>query len=93
MVGMIKPTNEMKRSPDGRVPTIGWGPWRKEWYSICSGHYLWNEECSICNVGRWVNVWRHAVGHVIYRVAPGVWRWWANREKMWWAGNGLWWKG
>lgn len=57
----------------------GWGPWRCDWYSICSHHRDHDPECKRCLTGRWVSHWAHAVGHLVYLSVPGVWRWWVNR--------------
>ncbi len=61
--------------------TKGWGPWKCDWYSVCSIHHPTrrNEHCKNCNTGKWINCWRHAAGHVIFKVAPDLWIWWANR--------------
>jgi len=31
--------------------------WKKEWYSICSRHYIYNRNCNLCQTGSWRNVW------------------------------------
>lgn len=58
------------------ITTKGWGPWRYDWYSCCSVHHPTrpSEACRNCNTGRWVNVWRQAVDHVVFKFAPGLWR-------------------
>lgn len=60
--------------------TRGRGPTKEEWYSICSRHRIYDSECKLCNVGRWVNVWRHACGGVVYAMCPWLWRKWVNRK-------------
>lgn len=32
-------------------------PFRKEWYSICSKHQNFNNNCEMCHVGYFANVW------------------------------------
>lgn len=59
----------------------GWGPLRRDWYSICSTHQTSNERCSRCAVGTWKNAWAAAIGRRVYTAFPGLWRWWANRRR------------
>lgn len=60
--------------------TRGWGPWGQEWYSICSKHMMHRHaDCGLCQKGRWVNVWATTCSSVVYRLAPKLWIWWANR--------------
>jgi hypothetical protein len=60
-------------------PVRGWGPWKSRWCSICSKHRDGDEHCNLCRTGSYRNVWRGAIGHVIYTVAPWLWQWWVNR--------------
>jgi hypothetical protein len=57
----------------------GFGPFRREWYSICSAHRNDDPGCKMCQTGRWVNVWRLWCSQVIYRMHKPTWIWWANR--------------
>lgn len=68
------------RAPS-RADTRGWGPWRQDWYSICSAHQHGGPEddCRLCRAGKWRNRWRHFLGHCVYKISPRLWRWWANR--------------
>lgn len=61
------------------LETRRWGPFRQEWYSICSSHRHRTMECPRCQTGRWINVWESAFGGVVYRVHKPTWIWWANR--------------
>ena len=61
------------------IRSRGWGPWREEWYSICSAHRGYKETCNLCNKGTWVNVYKQAAGYFIFERWPDLWRWWANR--------------
>ena len=53
--------------------------WEERWYSFCSIHREYDETCNICNLGSWVNTWKHNVSSIIYDMFPGLWRWWINR--------------
>lgn len=83
----IKPNKRMRI--DGGLPTIGWGPFRYQWYSICSGHYNFDADCDRCIAGSWSNCWAHKVGHFVYENEPEVWRWWVNRPSLTEAGRKL----
>lgn len=60
------------------MKTKGWGPWRYNWFSICSMHYEFSHECKLCKTGSWTNHWKWKVGGWIYKIFPGLWRWWVN---------------
>ncbi len=62
-----------------RLPTRGWGPWRQEFYSVCSKHRITHPTCSTCKAGSWPNCWKRALGARIYKRWPRLWRRWANR--------------
>lgn len=54
--------------------------WYKErWFSICSAHYEYNENCTLCKAGEWKNVWMWHISHTFYKLTPKLWRWWMNR--------------
>ena len=59
--------------------TKGWGPWRYEWYSLCSAHRDSIITCRMCTAGSWENVWRTKMSQFVFAVAPDLWRWWVNR--------------
>lgn len=69
------------------LPSKGWGPWRYEWYSICSGcnkpdkNIFYNPNCPRCMTGSWRNVWLGKIEHIIYTLAPNLWRWWVNTKR------------
>jgi len=50
------------------------------WYSICSRHMKFNQECGLCNTGHWVNDELHELSSWLYRENPKLWRKWANRK-------------
>jgi hypothetical protein len=57
----------------------GFGPWRRDWYSICSRHGQHREDCRLCAVGEWRNRWITWAGNIVYILAPCVWKRWVNR--------------
>ena len=60
----------------------GWGPWKYEWYSICSMHYPDNESCGLCQAGSWVNCYKHIIINYIYKREPDLWVRWANDIRL-----------
>lgn len=48
------------------LPTKGFGPFRKEWYSICSSHYFFKMDCERCVIGTWENVWMNRLKSLFY---------------------------
>lgn len=62
---------------EGRVRGKGLG--RATWYSICSAHRRADPNCRLCMTGQYINDLGHRVDHAFYRVAPPLWRLWANR--------------
>lgn len=58
----------------------GFGPWKREWYSICSRHRHRDNTCDLCQVGSWKNIWKHKLCHVFYKCCPKLWIWWRNRK-------------
>jgi hypothetical protein len=59
----------------------GWGPWRQEWYSICSAHfrphvntyYTSDTDGPECPSGRWYNAWYvWALEHKMFRSALDI---------------------
>jgi hypothetical protein len=71
------------------LPSKGWGPFRYEWYSICSGHgrnkdgnhYGYDTDCLRCMAGRWINCWRHEMGSWVHNNHYPLWFWWSNRRQ------------
>lgn len=64
-----------------RLKSKGWGPWKYEWYSICSMHYYHKASCKLCRAGNWVNVYEHAIISYICKVNYPLWYWWVNNSK------------
>lgn len=63
-----------------QLKTRYWGPFRQDWYSICSKHQSYAENCYLCEVGQWRNRWGRKFGNLVYQISPRLWRWWANRK-------------
>jgi hypothetical protein len=59
--------------------TRGKGLKKEVWYSICSAHRDYKEDCSACNTGSWYKVWKVKVESIIYWISPRFWRWYVNR--------------
>ena len=49
------------------------------WFSICSRHAIYDENCNMCNTGSWQNTIKYKVSSLIYDLFPSLWRWWVNR--------------
>ena len=61
------------------------GRWlgRERFYSICSRHMGDNQDdCALCKIGQWRNVYLDAVSHRVFKLAPRLWRWWTNRKPL-----------
>ena len=56
-----------------KLPSIGWGPWRKEFYSFHSNPNM-IEADSKHEFGSWKNVWMNAVSNFIFKKWPAAWR-------------------
>lgn len=61
------------------MKTRGKGIFKETWYSFCSIHSVYNENCPICNHGSWVNNFKHNISSFIYDHFPNLWRWYVNR--------------
>lgn len=57
-----------------------WGPFRQDWYSICSRHLEYRSDCDLCQSGVWLNHWIHICSHTFYILFPQTWKWWVNRK-------------
>lgn len=67
---------------EGKLPTVGWGPFKYQWYSICSGHIYHDVNCERCMAGSWINCWLHEVSSFVFKHDPDLWRWWVNRPNL-----------
>jgi hypothetical protein len=54
--------------------TIGKLWWKKDWYSICSMHRKYREDCLRCNTGEYINRWKHNISSFIFDNFPAFWR-------------------
>ena len=59
--------------------TRGKGLKKEVWFSICSAHMEYDENCPRCATGTWNNVIKHKISSLIYDIFPSLWRWWVNR--------------
>lgn len=64
------------------IATRGWGPWRRDWHSVCSLHKAKRIDCKLCRTGHWRNRWASAIWGAVFIHLPSVWRWWVNRGPM-----------
>jgi hypothetical protein len=46
--------------------TKGFLFWKKRYYSICSRHQIYDENCDICNKGFWINIWKSKLDNFIF---------------------------
>lgn len=60
----------------------GWGPFRKEWGSICSRHMYGSpgQGCELCDCGQWRNSWLSFLSGLVYKISPSLWRFWKNKS-------------
>ena len=73
---------EVDLLPDHDLPTTGSGLLKRQWYSICSMHHKYDKDCSMCNTGQWINVWKQRTEHVVYKVCPIAWKFFKNRKLL-----------
>lgn len=59
-----------------------WGPFKQEWYHICSAHQGFDSSCNLCLHGKWVNVVTNKFSSFVFKVSPSIWKWWMNRPKI-----------
>ena len=62
-----------------RLRTRGRFLTKEVWYSICSIHQEYKEDCKMCNTGTWNNVITSKISSLIYNLFPSFWSWWVNR--------------
>jgi hypothetical protein len=49
------------------------------WFSICSKHVIHDENCDMCNIGRWQNAIKYKFNSIIYDLFPLLWHRLINR--------------
>ena len=64
------------------LKTKGWGPWKYEWYSVCSAHQNPHDNCVCCQAGDWQNSYKQYIISYIYERNYNIWFKWANDPKM-----------
>lgn len=57
----------------------GKGLKKELWFSICSRHAVYDEDCKLCNTGRWEKIIKYKISTLIYDLFPSLWSWWINR--------------
>lgn len=58
-----------------RQPEKGFLFWKKRWFSFCSIHYYYDENCHLCRSGNWSNVYFYSFEKLIYKNFPKIWKW------------------
>jgi hypothetical protein len=72
------------KTENGLPPkTIGWGPFKSDWYSICSIHGHPKDGCNMCMTGSYCNRLLNKVGHFFHKHAYPLWFMWANKTFKW----------
>lgn len=51
------------------------------WYSICSHHYQYDENCDICNIGSWMFIPGLFLSKILYKISPKFWQSIHNTKK------------
>jgi hypothetical protein len=52
-----------------------------EWYSICSSHYSYNDNCTLCNAGSWIFRPFNFIEELFFKYFPKQWEKWKNKPK------------
>lgn len=52
--------------------------WKKRWYSICSAHQDYKEDCPRCNAGTWNNIVMLAISGFFHDHFYNLWFYWMN---------------
>jgi len=60
-----------------KLPSKGWGPWRREFYSLYSNPKSQEEDINH-EFGVWHNVWLGKISSIVYKVSPKFWVWTIN---------------
>ena len=62
-----------------KLKSKGIGPWKYEWYSVCSAHIYLKDSCAQCQVGTWINCYKQSISSYIFDKNPNLWCWHANQ--------------
>lgn len=60
----------------------GWGPWREQWFSVCSAHQI-PSDCPRCRVGSYRNIGAVGFSQLLCKFAYPVWFWTNNPHLRW----------
>lgn len=52
--------------------------WKKRWFSICSAHMYYQEDCPRCNAGGWHNLWLLAISGFFHDHFYKLWFYYQN---------------
>lgn len=63
---------------DGGETVRGKGLKKKTWYSICSIHYIHDNNCNMCNTGSWQNNFMLTISSWFHDHIYWLWLWWIN---------------
>jgi len=61
------------------MKTRGKGLKKQIWFSFCSRHQEYEENCDLCNMGTWESAITYKISSLIYKFFPSLWAWWVNR--------------
>ena len=54
--------------------TRGKGLKREIWFSICSTHHNYKDDCDRCNTGEWKSAYADKVETLMYNISPILWQ-------------------
>lgn len=54
---------------------------KQKWHSICSQHAVHDQECDLCDLGRWHYIIGSRISRFFYHRAYRIWYWWYNRPR------------
>jgi len=62
------------------MKTRGKGFKKEMWFSICSRHFIYDENCDLCKKGCWRNAYNYKLSSIFYKIFPRLWCWAVNRK-------------
>lgn len=61
-------------TPDRRMRTRYWGPFKQRFYSVCSVHFVRQDSCRMCNAGTWRSEFMlTCVSQPMFKYLPSLW--------------------
>lgn len=63
---------------------------KQTWYSVCSMHREYTEDCHMCIVGTWHTDWVLSISSWFYKKYPKLWVWLVNTKLWVWLANKGW---